>query len=220
MSSDAATSLIGSFANAALPRPSSTPRRDAMPTPGHDMIDLDEHRVFCPTRSRRDSPSYGSMSSPLSTLQSCVPGLNTGSSRSRPRMSLRVSQPLRSTSIHGLTERAAVIAGDGVTRDDLERGQLSEGGCGIRRRRSVAARGRRRHRRPHRPSDGPARTRCVADRAGVHRAQPRRSAAAASATADPPRRRGRTITRAPAQSRNSARSRFVVKTSPTAIMTT
>ena len=43
-------------------------------------------------------PVYGSFSVPVSTTQSRVRGLNVSPSRSRLSMSLRVSQPFRSTS--------------------------------------------------------------------------------------------------------------------------
>src|SRR3954454_1377002 len=51
-----------------------------------------------PRRKLIARPEYGSARTPVSTTQLRVPGLNVSPVRSRARMSLRVSQPLRSTS--------------------------------------------------------------------------------------------------------------------------
>ena len=64
----------------------------------HDVVDLHEHRGV-PAADEVDGHSRVRVVQEAgSTLQSRVPGLKTVSTRSRPRMSLRVSHPLRSTS--------------------------------------------------------------------------------------------------------------------------
>ena len=71
------------------------------------MVDLHgRRRPLAAHEARSSSPSTGPAAMPVSTTQPFVPSLSTCSVRSRRRMSLRVSQPLRSTSFHAWPYRS------------------------------------------------------------------------------------------------------------------
>ena len=114
---------------------------------------------WCPARAGRRScaPEYGSARSPVSTTQSWVPGLNVSPVRSRARMSLRVSQPLRSTSTQPAPNCVAGVAGARRAALDLDGGQRGQrrgagGGRDGRRGGVVGEQTRRRDRPPERRS--------------------------------------------------------------------
>lgn len=62
--------------------------------------------VSAPKMNAKSSPLCGSVSAPASTLQPLVSAFSSSSVRSQRRMSLRVSQPLRSASAHRCPDRS------------------------------------------------------------------------------------------------------------------